>query len=253
MPLQDLISEAWRVTKYYLKFFMLLLWMLSTFIIIPFMYRKPGHYKNKVVLYYYAAVICKILGIRWTEKGVENIVADGGSVVVMNHQSMIDIFATKSLAKLKVFTHCVVKKEIWYLLPLAIVFWLTGSIFINRSNKKQAMETMNKLPQAIIKDKNRLIVFPEGTRNQGFTDGFLPFKKGAFYAAISAQAPIQPIVIQKYKFLDHQKHRFDEGETVISILPPIPMIGLKKEDVNSLIQKTTEIMLKEYEALNKSH
>lgn len=63
--------------------------------------------------------------------------------------------------------------------------------------------------------QNRLLIFPEGTRNEG--DGFLPFKKGAFHAAISAQAPIQPVVIGKYKFLDHKKHRFDGGKQVIII------------------------------------
>ena len=53
-------------------------------------------------------------------------------------------------------------------------------------------------------------MFPEGTRN--FTDKLLPFKKGAFHLAIASKCPIQPVVVNRYRFLG--KHKFDSGEWI---------------------------------------
>jgi len=52
-------------------------------------------------------------------------------------------------------------------------------------------------------------MFPEGTRNGSAT--LLPFKKGAFHVAIASQAPIQPIVVSRYHFLDDRKKVFNSG------------------------------------------
>ncbi|XP_066905513.1 1-acyl-sn-glycerol-3-phosphate acyltransferase alpha isoform X2 [Halyomorpha halys] len=200
-------SKVWRAVTYYTKFFLLGVWMLSSFLIVPLMCRKPGHYKNKLVFCTYSEVITKIIGVRWTLMGKENIITNGGSVVVMNHQSILDVIGTKPLIQEKAVTNWVSKKEVWYMVPLATVFWLCGAIFIDRSHKKETLKKMNRLSEAIIKDKKRILIFPEGTRGDG--NKFLPFKKGAFHIAISAQAPIQPVIMGKYKFLDHKNYRFD--------------------------------------------
>lgn len=53
-------------------------------------------------------------------------------------------------------------------------------------------------------------MFPEGTRHGG--PELLNFKKGAFHVAISAQCPIQPVVVTQYFFVDHRKRTFDPGK-----------------------------------------
>jgi 1-acyl-sn-glycerol-3-phosphate acyltransferase len=55
----------------------------------------------------------------------------------------------------------------------------------------------------------RLCLYPEGTRNSSST--LLPFKKGAFHVAIASQAPIQPIIVSRYYFLDDTKKLFNPG------------------------------------------
>lgn len=52
-------------------------------------------------------------------------------------------------------------------------------------------------------------MFPEGTRHGG--ENLLPFKKGAFHVAIASQAPIQPIVVSRYTFLDQKTLTFNPG------------------------------------------
>lgn len=53
-------------------------------------------------------------------------------------------------------------------------------------------------------------MFPEGTRHGG--SELLSFKKGAFHVAIACQCPIQPVVVSRYNFLDHEKRVFDSGK-----------------------------------------
>lgn len=59
-------------------------------------------------------------------------------------------------------------------------------------------------------------VFPEGTRNN--TGSVLPFKKGAFHVAISAQIPILPVVFSSYYFLDNKAKELEPGMLVNLIL-----------------------------------
>ena len=52
-------------------------------------------------------------------------------------------------------------------------------------------------------------MFPEGTRHGGHE--LLPFKKGAFHIAIGSQAPLQPVVVSKYNFLNSKAPFFKSG------------------------------------------
>ena len=48
--------------------------------------------------------------------------------------------------------------------------------------------------------KTNVIIFPEGTRHHSTkAREMLPFKKGAFAAAIASQMPVLPVVVSHYK------------------------------------------------------
>ncbi|KAK9511469.1 hypothetical protein O3M35_000117 [Rhynocoris fuscipes] len=138
------------------------------------------------------------------------------------------------------------------ILRLAIRFslLLCGMVFINRKNSKDAHNVINKAAQTINTKKAKIVISPEGTRHGGET--LLPFKKGAFHIAIASQAPIQPVVASKFKFLDHKTYKFDRGNLVISILPVIETAGLTTEDLESVMSRAYEAMNKEYNKLNQS-
>ena len=99
-----------------------------------------------------------------------------------------------------------------------------------------------------LKSKNvKLWIFPEGTRrNTGQIHKFV--KRGAFCAAVQAQVPIVPIVFSSYKtFMDSNKKMFNEGEVIITILPPKPTKRLTEDDVDDLIQLTRDEMVNVFE------
>lgn len=74
----------------------------------------------------------------------------------------------------------------------------------------------------------------------------LPFKKGAFYLAINSQLPITPVVYSCYHFLDHKQERFDPGEVIMTVLPPISTKGMTIEQLPELMERVRNEMLEVY-------
>ena len=123
-------------------------------------------------------------------RGRENLKAGGPFVVVANHQSTVDIFATHRL-----FWHFKwVAKEAMFKVPL--IGWnmrLNRYIPIRRGDRKSVVEMFSRCKEALSQGSS-VIIFPEGTRSE---DGnLLPFKAGAFDLARRENMPILPLVIQ---------------------------------------------------------
>lgn len=60
-----------------------------------------------------------------------------------------------------------------------------------------------------------LWLYPEGTRNKERETKLLPFRRGAFVVAVTAQLPIYPLICSPHYFLDEKKFRFqNNGELV---------------------------------------
>jgi len=240
-----------HVFRYYTRFaFFVLSSMVSATIFIPFMLFRPGDYRNALMPAWAARMTSKILGLKWIMIGHKNIVQDEGSVVLINHQSCLDL---QVLAEFwPVLKRCTVisKREIFYFWPFGLATWLWGTVFIDRMSGPNAQAALNKTSQTINTRRAKICMFPEGTRHGGET--LLPFKKGAFHIAINSQAPIQPMVVSRYTFLDSKNLIFNKGTSTISILPAIETKGLKKEDLDSLMEKTYKAMSEEYDRLNKA-
>ena len=113
----------------------------------------------------------------------------GGSVVVCNHVSWLDIFVINSLAPCRF----VAKSDIrsWPLLG-----WLAeqaGTIYISRGSKADVKRIYQYLIDQILAGE-RVAFFPEGTTaTQGQV---LPFHANLFEAAIHARVPVQPFALR---------------------------------------------------------
>ncbi|XP_002742038.1 1-acyl-sn-glycerol-3-phosphate acyltransferase alpha-like [Saccoglossus kowalevskii] len=166
-------------------------------------------------------------------------------VLVANHQSIID-----NLGAMEIWPQrCVMvaKKSVLFAGTFGFASWLCGTIFVDRFNAAKAKETTRKIANVMKRKRTSVWMFAEGTRNYDKSVDMLPFKKGAFYAAIEAQAPIVPVVFSNYR--DHVnaiEHRFDPVEITITILPPISTKGRTVNDVQALSDEVRECMLEAY-------
>ncbi|XP_023289495.1 1-acyl-sn-glycerol-3-phosphate acyltransferase beta [Orussus abietinus] len=207
------ISEA---ARYRVKFFVfIVLSAISVTWYLPFMFLRPGSWKNALPPAWCSRQTAKLLGIQFEIRGKENIVQDSGCVVLINHQSSIDLFVLAELWPVLERCTVVSKKEILYLGQFGLATWLWGTIFIDRLNVEQAHTTINSTADIINQRKAKLLLFPEGKRHSGST--LIPFKKGAFHVAIASQTPIQPVVVSRYYFLNDKLKKFDSGEALLTL------------------------------------
>lgn len=109
-------------------------------------------------------------------------------MIVVNHQSSFDVLGLFHLWHVCGRLSILGKKELYYLGPFGLACYYGGMTFIDR---KRSSDALKSLTEAVIKNKDLdlpVLVFPEGTRHQDrHNPSLLPFKKGAFVAAIQAQ------------------------------------------------------------------
>jgi lysophosphatidate acyltransferase len=124
--------------------------------------------------------------------------------------------------------------------------WLAGTTFIDRSRGRHAVDSLVAAAHWASATRTKLLVFPEGTRNHS-AGTMLPFKRGAFVAAVAAGLPILPVVFSHYDFLDisGKAPKLERGNVRISVLEPIPTKDLTEADAERLAAETREKMIQE--------
>lgn len=178
----------------------------------------------------------RVFGIKLELRLPEDAYSRGQHVYIANHQNNWDLFTVSSAVTPKVVT--VGKKSLAWMPLFGQLYWLTGNILIDRANRSKAKGTIDQVVDSIKNSDVSVWMFPEGTRSRG--RGLLPFKTGAFHAAIGAEVPIIPIVCSS---TDHIKlNRWNNGHVIIEMLPPVNSEGYGKEGVRELANVCREQM-----------
>ncbi|KAI1433608.1 1-acylglycerol-3-phosphate O [Xylaria sp. CBS 124048] len=166
------------------------------------------------------------------------------AVFIGNHQTELDVLMLGCM--FPKYCSVTAKKNLKNVPFLGWYMSLSGTVFIDRTNSKNAREAMAGAAEEIQKRKQSVYMFPEGTRSYAKEPGLLPFKKGAFHLAVQAGVPIVPVVAANYSHILYPKTlTFTAGKIPVKVLDPIPTTGLTTEDVDELTRTTRELMLKE--------
>jgi 1-acyl-sn-glycerol-3-phosphate acyltransferase len=176
-------------------------------------------------------------GVTVQVHGLEHIDPASSYVYAANHQSWFDIFAM--LGKLPVQFRWLAKTELFKVFVLGRAMAAAGYIPIDRSNRRQAFESI-KLAAQRVREGTSVVIFPEGTRS---LDGKLQdFKKGGFILAIQSQHPIVPISISgTHTILPKTgQWRIHPGLVQMTIGRPISTEGLTAKDRDQLIEQVRE-------------
>jgi 1-acyl-sn-glycerol-3-phosphate acyltransferase len=150
-------------------------------------------------------------------EGLENIDLSKSTVFVSNHQSTLDIPAL--FVALPVDFRFVAKKILQYVPVTGWYMKMAGFVFIDRSNRRKAMESIDVAADKIRKGLS-IVIFPEGTRSE--TGAILPFKKGPFALALKAGVPLTPIAVEGSRFvMPKNSWNVVPGEIRVKIGTPI--------------------------------
>jgi 1-acyl-sn-glycerol-3-phosphate acyltransferase len=167
--------------------------------------------------------LARLCGVRVRVRGLEHL-GDGSCIFTPNHQSNFDIVAL--LGYLPGNNRFATKRELFREPILGMVLRTMGMIPIDRDDPGESIRRLNRPDQ----DGFSVIIFPEGTRSR---DGrLLPFRKGAFVAAIQNGLPIVPIVCKGTARIMPKGGYLSivPGEAELVILPPIATAGMGYDD-----------------------
>lgn len=188
-----------------------------------------------------------LVGCPIVRKGKENFKKGENYVVVINHNSLVDIPVSspwipgpnKTLAKVEMAR-----------IPLFGVIYKAGSVLVNRKNEHSRRESFNKM-QEMLQLGLHLCLYPEGTRNKT-NKPLQQFYDGAFITAIKSQKAIIPgLVFNTGKILPHNKKLWATPKTIhFHFLEPVPTKGLTLDDLANLKQKVHKLM-EDYYVVNE--
>ena len=154
---------------------------------------RPRHPNNVYVFARMYHAVCPLIGLKVRVTISDEVKSVGPAVYVCNHQSNFDIFTVTGAVRPGVVA--VGKKSLLWLPFFGLIFWLSGNVLIDRSNRSRAIGTIGQVVDRIKHHGTSIWMFPEGTRSKG--RGLLPFKAGAFHTAVQAEVPVVPIVATK--------------------------------------------------------
>lgn len=211
--------------------------MLIAPLFIPFTFNRQ--FPLMVARTVFAPGLLWIAGAKLTVNGRENVPLNRPVIFVANHCSHLDI---GTLCKsLPVNLHFIGKKELIWAPVVGWYMWVAGHIFIDRSNKKKAIKSLEAAAEKIKSGKS-VVMYPEGTRSK---DGNLGvFKKGAFHLAIQSGVAIVPVSIKgTYNVWPANSNKITPGNVYVEIGKPIESVNYSKETIKGFISGTREVIL----------
>ena len=180
--------------------------------------------------------------------GLENIDPHKAYVMVLNHNSMVDIL---SIYNLPLVFKWVSKKEVYRIPIVGQLLYAHGDIVINRASAKEAMQLVHTRGLEWLKKGASVSIFPEGTRSK---DGEIHnFKAGAFILAKDAGVPILPIVLDGTNTMVRKGWLVNwRNKITIRILPAIPAEEVQNRDIKDIMSQVREDMVETLAEIRKN-
>lgn len=176
----NLLRVAWRLSR------VLLLAARGWFIIVFLFPRWPLERRQERVQLWSRQMLA-VLEIALRVEGQPPV--QGPMLLVSNHLSWLDILVIHAAR------HCrfVSKSEVRHWPLIGTLATGGGTLYIEREKRRDALRVVHHMAESL-KAGEIVAVFPEGTTGDGRE--LLPFHANLVQAAISAQAPVQPVALR---------------------------------------------------------
>jgi 1-acyl-sn-glycerol-3-phosphate acyltransferase len=207
----------------------------SVVALITTLFDSSGNSSHRVAAFW-AGIVLFISGVRTKIFNTGVLVPGQSYILAANHRSAYDIPVL--LSKLPIQFRWLAKEEYFKIPLFGWAMKRTGYISINRSNPKEAYQSLLLAAQKV-NEGTSIIIFPEGTRQA--TDKLGDFKKGGFTLALKSKKPIVPVTIKgSGRVLSKGEYRITPGTITVVLGEPIPTEGYHKKDTEILMKKVRE-------------
>ncbi|MCK6553515.1 1-acyl-sn-glycerol-3-phosphate acyltransferase [Candidatus Binatia bacterium] len=193
---------------------------------------------------FWARWMLKVCGINVDVEGLERLDPKRSYVLVSNHLSNFDIWAT--LGALPLTIHFVAKKELLSLPFLGQALAVSDHIIIDRANPEAAVACINERVAAQIDKGFCILFYAEGTRSP---DGKVhAFKKGGITLALRTGLPIVPLSVSgTRKFLPKRRMIIKPGGRVkLALGEPIDTRAYTLDQRDELTEYVRKIVIQNY-------
>lgn len=190
--------------------------------------------------------LAPVFGLKVETRKPQGAEKYGNAIYIGNHQNNYDMVTASNIVQPPTVT--VGKKSLVWIPFFGQLYWLTGNILIDRNNRAKAHTTIATVVSQIRKRNISVWMFPEGTRSRG--RGLLPFKTGAFHAALAAGVPIVPVCVSNTSNKINL-NRWNNGLVIVEMLPPIDTSAWNKDQVRDLAAHCRQLMEAKIDELNK--
>jgi 1-acyl-sn-glycerol-3-phosphate acyltransferase len=138
----------------------------------------------------WCGAVLRLTGCRLRVEGIDRLPRAGAVVFAANHSSYLDAVAL--LAAIPRDFRFVGKRELAAWPLVGTVIRRVGHLTVERADLPRSVEDAGRV-SAAIRAGTSLVFFPEGTFLEG--PRLLPFRLGAFKAAVEARCPVVPVTI----------------------------------------------------------
>ena len=182
----------------------------------------------------WSKIILKVGKINFNINGLKNIDLRKNYFFVPNHESALDIPLV--FASIPMHVVSVAKIELSRIPFFGWSMIAGGHFFVDRSNHKKAMRSIEKARISMKINPRSVFLFPEGTRS---LDGKVGrFKKGGLKLAIDLGVPIVPIgIVGTNQFQSNLKKGLNIGNIELNIGKPIQTKKIKKKELLSFVEE----------------
>ncbi|UXJ03265.1 1-acylglycerol-3-phosphate O-acyltransferase [Morganella morganii] len=205
--------------------------------------RNPKHVMTFGRMY---GKLSHVFGIKMVYRIPEEAKHYGSCVYVGNHQNNYDMITMSNAVQPRTVT--VGKRSLIWIPFFGQLYWISGNILIDRSNRSKAHNTITQVADQIKKRNISVWMFLEGTRSRG--RGMLPFKTGAFHAAMAAGVPVVPVCVSTTQGRV-KLNRWNNGVVIVEMLPPVDTSKYTREQVRELAEDCRQMMIKRIAELDK--
>ncbi|MGB9836549.1 MAG: lysophospholipid acyltransferase family protein [Candidatus Saccharicenans sp.] len=175
-----------------------------------------------------------ILGLRVEVEGLEKVKSGRSYVFMANHLSFLDgpllFYVIPGLVRV------ILKKSIFRLPVVGPGMRFVGFIPVDRKRASGGKRSIDEAARLMRERGYSFLIFPEGTRSR--TGELQPFKRGGFFLALAAGAPIVPVTIKGTFELMPRGRLFPRpGSIKVIFHRPVEVAGKTPDDIPALVEQ----------------
>jgi 1-acyl-sn-glycerol-3-phosphate acyltransferase len=178
-----------------------------------------------------------VLGVKVEVSGLERFDPGAAYVFMANHESFLDGPLMFVLIPQRI--RVILKKSAFAIPVLGWIMLTAGFVPVDRRAGGGGVRSIERAVRAIKEKGYSFLIFPEGTRS---LDGKLGrFRRGGFFLAVGAGAPIVPVTIRgTFELMPKGRFGSKKGTVRVEFHDPVPVEGYSVRDMDELMGKVRD-------------